>query len=38
MKSLSGRSYSISGIQDYFEYIKKYETLTDKPPVLTYFN
>ena len=30
-------SYSISDIQDYFEYIiKKHETLTDNPPVLIY--
>ena len=28
-------SYSISKIQDYFEYIiKKYETMTDDPPII----
>ena len=32
-------SYSISGIQDYFEFImKKHETLTGNPPVQTYPN
>ena len=32
-------SYSISDIQDYFEYIiKKYETLANNPPVLIYVN
>ena len=31
--------YSISDIQNYFEYIiKKHETLTDKPPVKIYFD
>ena len=30
-------SYSVSDIQDYFEYIiKKYETITDNPPVQIY--
>ena len=30
-------SYSIAGIQDYFEFIiKKYETLTENPPVQLY--
>ena len=32
-----GGSYSISDIQDYFEYIiKKYETIADNPPVQIY--
>ena len=32
-------SYSISDIQDYFEFIiKKYETLTENPPVQIYPN
>ena len=32
-------SYSIVDIQDYFEYIiKKYETLTENPPVQIYVN
>ena len=32
-------SYSISSIQDYFEYIiKKHETLTDNPPIQIYIN
>ena len=32
-------SYSIAGIQDYFEFIiRKYETLTENPPVLIYPN
>ena len=32
-------SYSVSDIQDYFEYIiKKHETLTDKPPDQIYVN
>ena len=32
-------SYSISDIQDYFEYnIKKHETITDNPPSLIYTN
>ena len=36
---LPDRSYSISGIQDYFGYIiKKHETITDNPPVQTYVN
>ena len=31
-------SYSISGIQDYFEFIiKKHETLTENPPVQFFF-
>ena len=34
IESLDG-SYSISKIQDYFEYIiKKYETMTDDPPII----
>ena len=36
---LPGRSYSVSHIQDYFEYfIKKYETGTDNPPIRIYIN
>ena len=32
-------SYSVSNIQDYFEYIiKEHETITDNPPVLIYVN
>ena len=32
-------SYSVSDIQDYFEYIiKKHETITDNPPVQIYAN
>ena len=32
-------SYSISDIQDYFEYIiKKQETITNNPPVQIYVN
>ena len=32
-------SYSTVDIQDYFEYIiKKYETLTENPPIRTYPN
>ena len=32
-------SYSISDIEDYFEYIiKKHETIADNPPVQTYTN
>ena len=32
-------SYSISDIQDYFEFIiKKHETLTENPPVQIYLN
>ena len=32
-------SYSVSDIQDYFEYIiKKYETIADNPPVQVYVN
>ena len=32
-------SYSVSDIQDYFEYIiKKHETIADNPPVQTYVN
>ena len=32
-------SYSVSNIQDYFEYIiKKYETIVDNPPVKIYVN
>ena len=34
---LPGRSYSISDIQDYFEYIiKKHETIADTPPIQIY--
>ena len=36
---LPDESYSISDIQDYFEYIvKKHETTTDNPPVQIYTN
>ena len=36
---LPDRSYSISGIQDCFEYIiKKHETIADNPPVQIYTN
>ena len=31
-------SYSISDIQDYFEFIKKTWTLTENPPVQIYFD
>ena len=32
-------SYSVSDIQDYFEFIiRKYETLTENPPIKTYLN
>ena len=32
-------SYSISHIQDYFEYIfKNYETVTDNPSIMIYIN
>ena len=32
-------SYSVSHIQDYFEYIiKKYEAVTDNPSLMTYVN
>ena len=36
---LPNGSYSISDIQDYFEFIiKKHETLTENPPVQIYVN
>ena len=36
---LPDRSYSISDIQDYFEFIiKKHKSVTDNPPVQTYTN
>ena len=36
---LPDRSYSISDIQDYFEFIiKKHETLTENPPIQIYPN
>ena len=36
---LPGASYSISDFQDYFEFIiKKYETLTENPPIQIYPN
>ena len=36
---LPDRSYSLSDIQDYFEYIiKKHETIADNPPVQIYVN
>ena len=31
-------SYSISDIQDYFEHIKKHETIANNPPVQIYMN
>ena len=37
--NLPGGSYSVSDIQDHFEYIiKKYETIVDNPPVQIYVN
>ena len=37
--NLPDGSYSISDIQDYFEYIiKKYETIADNPPLQIYVN
>ena len=37
--NLPDGSYSVSDIQDYFEYlIKKYETIADNPPVQIYVN
>ena len=37
--NLHDGSYSVSGIQDYFEYIiKKHETIADNPPVQIYGN
>ena len=37
--NLPDGSYSVSDIQDYFEYIiKKHETITDNPPVQIYVN
>ena len=36
---LSDGSYSVSDIQDYFNYIiKKLETVTDSPPIRIYVN
>ena len=36
---LPDESYSVSDIQDYFEYsIKKHETIADNPPVQIYVN
>ena len=36
---LPHRSYSVSDIQDYFEYIiKKHETVTDNPSIMIYVN
>ena len=36
---LDGRLYSISDMQDYFEYIiRKHETIADNPPVQIYVN
>lgn len=36
---LSDGSYSVSGNQDYFEYIiQRHETLPDNPPVRTHIN
>ena len=37
--NLPDESYSVSNIQDYFEYIiKKHETIVDNPPVQIYVN
>ena len=37
--NLPDGSYSVSDIQEYFEYIiKKHETITDNPPVQIYVN
>ena len=37
--NLSDGSYSVSDIQDYFEYIiKKHENIADNPPVKVYVN
>ena len=37
--NLPDESYSVSDIQDYFEYItKKHETIADNPPVQIYVN
>ena len=37
--NLPGGSYSVSDIQDYFEYItEKHETIADNPPVQIYVN
>ena len=37
--NLPDRSYSVSDIQDYFEYIiKKHETIADNPTVQIYVN
>ena len=37
--NLPDGSYSVSDIQDYFEYIiKRHETIADNPPVLVYAN
>ena len=37
--NLPNGSYSVSDIQDYFEYIiKKHETIADNPPVQIYVN
>ena len=30
--------YSVSDIQDYFDYIKKHETVTDNPSIKIYVN
>ena len=35
---LPDASYSISDIQDYFEFIKKHQTLTENPPIQIYPN
>ena len=36
---LSGGSYSVSDIQDFFEYImKKHDKSTDNPPIRIYVN
>ena len=38
MIDLPDGSYSISDIQDYFEYIIKHETIANNPPVQIYMN
>ena len=36
---LADRSYSVSDIQDYFEYVlKKHETVTENPSIMIYVN
>ena len=35
---LPNGSYSVSDIQDYFDYIKKHEAVTDNSPITIYAN